>query len=439
MGPTSAPVSAATPAGEVPVRFQKLERTPDLLVLLAADCLNAEDYDGIRKSIAGLWKAGPEATPVRFALFRPGLPLDIAGPFRSASELQTTLRKLKAPIDTMACLTGSEFFERLAEALAHEPSNWGITVAIGRIPSIEPSLLNYTSAWLIRQCLVGKRSLLLQDLSDQPSPMGDIVARATGAPAMADLLDPGPLTAIDWDRFPLSHGFDLQNVVLKGLPALTALPVIAAAPDAAIPSPAKFAELRAAVNAGDFAKALAANPSDREAVALALTSASGASAIPLLETSVELSPAETASWSKLGDLKFAAKDYAGAELALIRAKELGAESARASEQLGRIALESKDLAKALDRLSDSLRLDGKQQALWFFTADIAKQASRADRRIECLERGMALGGDVLTRRIETIHLYLDQSDKRNAARHVDLELPRLPADGRPSDHLGRVL
>ena len=182
----------------------------------------------------------------------------------------------------------------------------------------------------------------------------------------------------------------------------------------------------------DLERALQINPSDRQALRLSIAQAAletnVSAEIPLLTTALELTPAEATLWSRLGDLQFAQKDFPAAETALLRARELGASGARWSEELGRIRLAKQDLPRALGYFLESLKLDPSQQALWFLAADLAKETGKTGDRIEALERGLGLGGNQLPRRIELIRVYFDNGDPVNAARHADIERPRLPAD-----------
>ena len=70
--------------------------------------------------------------------------------------------------------------------------------------------------------------------------------------------------------------------------------------------------------------------------------------------------------------------------------------------------------------------------LWLLLADISKGLASIDKQTEALEKALAIGGELLPRRIELIRVYLAQGDRTSAARHVDLELPRLPAN--PDTH-----
>ena len=459
------PVQVTTQFGDTSATVSLLDRSHNLLIAIAKDTLAMEDYPEMRQLIASLYKTLHADTIVKTAVLRAGGDLDIAGPFRSPTELQNLLRKIAPDSESPSMRDAVAFITTLADKLDPDPPLWGSTIIVGRIPdfplsSTSASVSQYAAAWLSRKAIAQKRSLLFRDLSGSPLPQWAVfVAQATGGIVFASgdnpgaLLDaPGQLTAVSWETLRPSLGFDLQTARIRGFDEIPdlALPSVSgrgAAPDLAAyielaglvetlrspppgTDPAALQEKAALKEKLD--RALAINPADRDAIKFGLDLArrrgNVADEVPLLNIAVELTPNEVDLWSRLGDVQYERRDFAASEPALMRARQLGAKDARSAEELGRIRFEVRDLAHAAEFIDESLAMNPAQQPLWFFAADLAKELGRAPRRTEALERALALGGHNVDRRVELIRIYLEASDKANAARHVDAELPSLPPD-----------
>jgi hypothetical protein len=117
--PQNAVIAGSPPPTAKGFTFQPLERTPELLVLLATDCMAPEDYDAAKKLLVAAQKPG--GLPLRFARFERSAPVEIAGPFRNVAELQAALRKLKPVDEPNVCPPAADFFANLTTALAPEP------------------------------------------------------------------------------------------------------------------------------------------------------------------------------------------------------------------------------------------------------------------------------------------------------------------------------
>jgi tetratricopeptide (TPR) repeat protein len=448
-------IAVATPAGDIQGRVNPLVHSPKLVIVLAKDTLLREDYEETRRFIASVYKSSHAATAIRLATLSHGITVDVAGPFRSAAELQAVLHNTGPDTDPISRPDAAKFIDELAQSLEPAWPEWGFALVVGRVPQFDPStdpmVTEYSAAWLARRSIAQKRSLIFWDPAGSGSAgWTESVTRNTGgspcgsaADLNAGLANPGQLLGVRWDQIRLTRGFDLQTVRINGLRA----PTIAAQPTTALPDAAQYAELRDRVKEArsmlalptpDLGRAraslewaLSINPADRDAVKLRIDLAERendrAVEISQIETAVELAARDAALWTKLGDLQFRENHFEAAEVALLHARELGTSNARSSEELGRIRFSKQDPARAFEYVNESLRLDGGQQALWFFSADVAKQLGRADKQAESLERGLALGTEIF-RRIELIRIYLVKHDKADAARNVDLELPRLPSD-----------
>ena len=472
-------VQVVTPFGETSASVTRLDPSPDLLIAIAKDTLAQDDYPEIRRLIASLYKSLHSDTIVRVAILRQGAGLEIAGPFRSAAELQTVLRRTTPDSESPTVRDAGLFIPALADGADPDPPRWGAMLVLGRIPdfplTVSPSVSQYAAAWLGGKTIAQKRTLLFRDISGSPLPQWAVFAAgATGGIAFAPGEDPAAIlaapsqfAAVSWDTRPPTSGFDVQMARIIGFDDLPNLALPSISGRSVLPDPRAYLELAALREAlraapgdadpatlkGTLDKALAINPSDREAVAfgigLAKRRGDATGEVALLATAVELTPNDAALWSRLGDLQYERRDFGASERALVRARELGAREAASSEKLGRMRFDQHDLSHAADYIDESLSLDPAQQSLWFFAADLGKELGHAPRRTEALEHALALGGNHVDRRIELIRIYLTAGDRANASRHADLELPSLPPDadtqstwadfyetlGRPNDAL----
>ena len=87
-------VLVETRSGEIPARQEPVRHSPELLVVLAEDVMRPEDYEPARQLIAAVYKATHSTVGIQLAVLHRG-DLDIAGPFNTAAELQTVLRKTR--------------------------------------------------------------------------------------------------------------------------------------------------------------------------------------------------------------------------------------------------------------------------------------------------------------------------------------------------------
>jgi len=455
-----ASVSITLESGKSEASTTPLTRTPDLLVLLAPDALAAEDLNAVQTFITAVFQGLRSKIPLRLGVIDGGS-VSIAGPFRSAPEVRAALRAVhldspQSPPDTAALMTS------MADALDSIPSEWGFTLIVGHIGQIQsasPDAGNYAVAWLTHKFAAQKRSALFWEPPGvPPAAWTQVVSRGSGGfgfdqlgALVETLLSPETLIGIAPNLKPPAHGFRLDSIGSDSIPPLAGVrtPVIAAS--TAIPTIARFIELgvltgrigavladpnataeQLASSRADIEKALAINSADwtavKQGIAVAERQKDVEGELPLLEEAVELKPDDASLWQTLGDIEYDRKDFTHAEASLARARELGVRTARIAERLGKIHYSSRDYAGASLFIDESLRLDPNQQPLWFLAATLAKASGDSAKQILSLEKALAGGGRYTEQRTELVRLYLAKGDKTNAARHVDIEVPDLPAE-----------
>ena len=265
--------------------------------------------------------------------------------------------------------------------------------------------------------------------------------------------DPTSFLEVAAQTPPPSIGFVVYKAELRDREGklLFACPGLDAA-SAALPDVAQYRSLREATDASrglydagsldaareKIATALAINPHDTAALRIACrpahqigsTGARSRSAGPARRDRSRKSPAAGRSWRPSCSVR---ATRARAEKMLTAARERGLTTAVTAEQLGRIRLECKDYAGAIQLLDESLRLEPKNQALWFVRADAARSLGRLEDCAASLERGLTLGAAPLERRTSLVRLYLDSGRRVDALKHVRVvasDLPTMQQTGR---------
>ena len=441
--------SAETTAATVSAR----DRTPELLILMVG-APGLADRATQRRLADILFSRSNAAWSVRLGIFH-GSQLEIGGPFRSAAEFQTVLRKTWDDAQAIAVQPDDamRFADELTAALEPLPSDWGYTLIVGRMPEFPSAeVAQYAALRLTRAFTKQKRSLLFRDPAGLPAPQwAETLARDTGGGIcrewsdLADYLADGTQPfVIDWEDRPYTRGFEIETAILSGsgdFPPLT-IPDVRAPASLALPPVAEYAELRRltadmAARGGasgwpETERALAINPADRDAVRLgldlALKDKSPDKELSLLSMALELAPGDARLSIRMGDLQYSFNRFEEAEKSLVQGHQGGEASPKTAEELARIRIAAGDYAHALPWLEESLALNPGQQALWFLAADGAKRLGDTAKQAAALEKGLALGGQHIDLRRELIEIDLGRGDLTAAARNADAELRRLPSD-----------
>lgn len=371
--PASA-ISVTSDSGKSDARVSEIARTPELLILVSPDALNPEDLTPIQTFTIALFQELHSKVPIRIGVINGG-GVDIAGPIRSAQEIRTALRAAHFDTFQPKALEPAPLMAGIAASLESIPSDWTYTLIAGHMPqfpgSMDPDVEKYAIAYMTRQFVARKRSLLFWDPSAAPiAPWTQILSRDTGGFPFhqpADLaaglgLQETTLIGISPNLRPPAKGFRLDSIASDSIPELAGVstPLIVSS-NPSIPAISQFAELRTltgrinsalsdpnapapALTAArdDLDKALGINPADWTAVSLGITLTSrqrdAAAEIPLLAEAVELRPANTDLWRTLGTLQYDRADFAPAEASLLHARQLGATGALISEQLEESAM-----------------------------------------------------------------------------------------------------
>ena len=237
----------AAPASTSGGRVSELTRTPDLLIVVSPELLASEDLAPLQRFTAAVLQGLHSKIPIRICLIRAGVP-EIAGPFRSAQEIRSVLRALPSDPATPAPPDGSALLAGIAAALESIPSAWGYTLIAGNLPAFtagaDPDVTRYAAAWLTRQFVSQKRSLLFWQPNGIPVIEGaQMVSRYTGgfvfqqsAELVENLLSGENLVGFSAGLPPPQRGFRLGSVggEIPELAGETA-PVIVASASFAVP------------------------------------------------------------------------------------------------------------------------------------------------------------------------------------------------------------
>src|SRR5471030_880011 len=394
------------------------------------DTLEPALFDGLKAGLLSIYQASGESHPLRIAVFRNGA-IELAGPFRTRAEFQTALRQIQPGGDPgVSVLSGPKFYTGLPAALkmavAEGRGPWPSVLLATHFPDIDPALLEYGTASLAAPLLAQRLRVGYWNIGGNAVPLLDAVAKLTGGIGAAE-----PASWIDrteqalhsfgelgWDEPGLSRGFHLYTAKLvNGSGTVVAsMGRIAYPSGQPLPDPEQYAKLiqsvksaadllqRASLNTDETAQvrahletALSINSRDHTALRLAADFYKRyndhKTAAGLLASLTEIDPRNGALWNELGHEYFIENNLEAAEQALGRGRQLKAVSAVAAAELARIHLARHDAAGALPLLDESLRLDAKNQELWFLRADTCRTLNDWKCEAESLDRGIALGGD----------------------------------------------
>jgi|GEM_PF-2020286 len=456
-------------------RITPVEVSGDLLVLVSTDTLEPALFDALRAGLLSIYQASGESHPLRIAVFRNGA-IELAGPFRTRAEFQTALRQIQPGGDPgVSVLSGPKFYTGLPAALkmavAEGRGPWPSVLLATHFPDIDPALLEYGTASLAAPLLAQRLRVGYWNIGGNAVPLLDAVAKLTGGIGVAE-----PASWIDrteqalhsfgelgWDEPGLSRGFHLYTAKLVNGSGTVVASVgrIAYPSGQPLPDPEQYAKLiqsvksaadllqRASLNTDETAQvrahletALSINSRDHTALRLAADFYKRyndhKTAAGLLASLTEIDPRNGALWNELGHEYFIENNLEAAEQALGRGRQLKAVSAVAAAELARIHLARHDAAGALPLLDESLRLDAKNQELWFLRADTCRTLNDWKCEAESLDRGIALGGDQAggdqaggdqtAHRTTLARLYLDHGSAAQASAQADRIIQSLPAD-----------
>ena len=453
--------SISTYAGMSEIRLSPVEASHDVTILLLVDTIPSSVYDRLGKELSAMNAELRNSGVVRFASLRRGY-LTPAASFDSPAKLAAFLRDAAtgAPSD-LNRLDSTEFYAALLQSCRSLGSNWSHVLLIGELPPITPAAQEYAIARVARTFEDARLRLsyfgVLETGHDLWRPViallrGKIWSGSASEYTAFVHAQPS-LIEVSWTAPRLVRGFHVYGAALMNSAGLTVLdcPSIAIAPSLELPELDRYAELRRAVDevnsllqldhldeAGgkqivtDLNRAFLINPADADALRAGAAfygkhAADHKTSSELIRTLLELKPSSAALYAELGKELSLIPDLAGAEQALLTARELGLKSPEAAEELLRVYLTRRNDAAAMPLIDEILRDTPKRQDLWFIRAATAKRLGRFDDAADSLEHGLESGGH-LEERTELIRLYILQRRPENALTHIRKVLAEPPRD-----------
>jgi Tfp pilus assembly protein PilF len=357
------------------------------------------------------------------------------------------------------------FFSTLGETLRPLGGDWSVVVLTGDFPALPAELMPYAGTLLSTRAAANRQRFSVWNLgTPAPAFLGAAAGQSAGLViqnpaeelvAEFDAVEPG-LIELDWDRPALARGFHLYDAQLLNAAGQVqrTLPCIAQSPGFDLPGLERYAEslahvaaARAALAADPLTEtnastarthldaALALNPRDASALQLAAEMydrlkdfKTAASLTGLL---VELQPLDGKLSQVSGHRRFLAGELDEAEKALSRARELGHKTPEGAADLGLIHAAHNDPRGALLYFDESLAAQPANQPLWFARADAGAKLGDWNRQAESLEKGVALGGNVLDRRTRLVRLLLDHQETQRATAQIAPGLKELGGNAEP--------
>ncbi len=449
------PVGGAvrTYLGSSQATVQPVTPNQDLLVAVLADQLSEEDLKRLRAGLLAFHQANRSA-PLRIAVVT-GQNIQFAGPFRTRQQLQAALREMQSAASPAAePVNAARFYTFLASLAPRMGADWSAVVLAARWPAIDPALREYAQTFLSLPFRAQRVRVAIWSPGESPHEAMAAVSSSTGVPAsptqLEDLLEsflaPAEgLAEVSWPSPAIGGGFRIYAADLGG----ASVPAAALSTGAQLPDIETYGLLRQRVREageilsapdpgpektraaiGFLAEALRINSRDGEALDLSVglyrRHKDYKTVAALLTVRTELIPPDGELFADLGRNRFLAGDGAGAETALMRARELNAGGAQVAEDLAHILLGRKDDRGALPFLEESLAAGPANRPLWFLRAEVSERLGDWKRQADSVERALALGDDRLDARTKLVRLYLDRGAPAQALPHVRLVAAKLP-------------
>jgi tetratricopeptide (TPR) repeat protein len=154
---------------------------------------------------------------------------------------------------------------------------------------------------------------------------------------------------------------------------------------------------------------------------------------------VEVHPRDGPAHATFGHALRLNSEFDRAEGELKRAVEFGVKTPQINEDFARIYVARKDERGALPYSQEVLRLDPKQQDVWYFQGEVAEKAQNPTLAIQSYEQGMALGGVHVVEAGALIRLYVAAKHADQAEQLANTQLDTLPPESAPRIELAAIL
>ena len=438
----------------------------ELTIAVLPDTLLPESFDETRQKLTALFGAWKERRLLTLALITAN-GVERKGPFSSRSQFQAALRSLEAlGPETETTDTGpgneTEPYTLLGGWEPPAAAPWSCLLVIGRFPTLEPNLKEYTAAYLSNRFRAARVRVSQWAPGETGSSIFDLIADETGGIASpnspADLLLPeGELTSyveLTWPEPSLKAGFHLYQAQVVGNvlgEKYSSFSSFATAPGFVLPSISGFrglrertsilleARQRGALKPEELSQvrttlneSLKINPEDHEVLATAADifeqSGSLEESAVYLDLLSEIQPHNGELFARLGNLHFRTKNRPPAEKALMRARELHSRQFHVSKQLGQIAAARQDDGSALSLFDESLTLNPDDAETWFLRAESASRIKDWVRQADSLEHGLAIQPGQLVPRTDLVRLYIEHGENEKAVKYIQPVLEDPPPD-----------
>ncbi len=464
-------MTAATICGvQAEVKSVPVQPGKGIVIAVLGDTIRADDWSHLRDEVAAFYQATSDKETIRIATLTGG-GVRFAGPFSSAALLRSALDEMNRPTPgTPRMIAPDALYTQMGTAGSQLGSSWSATILVGRFPDVPPDLLPYTQAWLSGRLRTAKVRVYYWQMSGGAAGVMDATVRTTGGLRLtnglsgsADLVAAGlEFHEVSWQNPVVPGGFRLCPTTLGGAggemsPFLNILATAGAEPTIerygvlrektravaeALRQP-QLSQQQAGQADADLTDALAINSHDEEALRLGVDlykrSANDAKLAAVLDGLTALAPDDVALFHDLGRTRYRMQDWAAAERALSRARELTPLDASVAEDLARVHLGRSDDRGALPFLEARLALGSPSQELWLTRADIAARLGDWEREADSIEHALSLGGVSLDRRGALIRLYIEHQQPAKALVHVRAVAETLPLDRAIREEYARFL
>ena len=374
-------------------------------------------------------------------------------PSESGSELLAVARDTEA-----AEIADARLYRQLGEAAAVLGCDWRAVLVAGRLPALEVALSFPSTAYLGGEMRTHRLRFSFLPLDGFVPLAAEWASQLTGGavvPSSASFLDhlgsEARFLEVEWTAPRPGQGFNPYLAELRDMDSgrTWTAPSAAVASGWVVPEPLalrgfapRTAELSKTVRESPAASAgpirseiealRAVNPADesllRASVQFYQRNREWEALAESLHRLSEVRPLDTATLADLGTTLVRLQRWPEAESAFLRLMDLAPGDAQVIAALGRVYVRLEQYPRALELFERSLDIEPANQALWFETADAARQVGDSDAVLLALEKGVQLPGAPHGRRAELIRLYLDSGSPIKAEQQIEAAI-EVPPDG----------
>src|SRR5450759_4950950 len=221
--PDRVPAVVRTWAGKAPAQPATTVPDSQIVALVVANAETMSHADSIRSGLSRLYTDLGKARPLRLGVWT-AQGIQTAGPFKTRVQLQSALRELtELGASSPLSLSPEQFWSKLPPAVAQAGTSWISVLLIGRLPRLDPSLVEYASAYAGQKIRAQRIRLSFWSPGEDAGDPARAVAAATAGVVVespelfidVQRIQPDHYLEVDVKLPPVSRGFFLHKAALE--------------------------------------------------------------------------------------------------------------------------------------------------------------------------------------------------------------------------------